>query len=278
MSYKSLSVVLTDTESATFLCDAAATLADRWSAHLDVLCLGIHPVDPNMYGMDGMPGIERFTADEAATKASELKKLVEPQLERAGIAFTIRMVVAFPSTVGHAGATRMRFSDAAILPQPEGEGAHISTRLLEAAIFEAHIPVIVLPKGAEVGELASRVLVGWNDSDAALTAVRMAMPVMTDAEQVELAVIDPPEQGDDGFAPGEELAAALAHHGLSVDLAEIAKTEPRISDMLLHHATDTGATVLVFGAYGHSRMRQSMFGGTTRELLENAKLPLLIAH
>lgn len=279
MPYKFLTVVLTDTDTAPFLCDAAATLADRWGAHLDVLCIGLHPVDPYVYGMGAVPSLEQFSKGEAEDRARELKKVAEPMLVRADVTFEIRELTSFPSTVAHAVTTQIRFSDVVLLPRPEdAQQPHIAVKILEAAIFDARLPVIVLPKGVEVGDIAARVLIGWNESDAALAAVRGAMPLLADGGQVEVALIDPPRETAEGFDPGNLLASALAHHGAKVELAEIALTMPRISDMLLQRARDMAATVLVFGAYSHSRMRQSLLGGTTREILENAKLPLFIAH
>jgi nucleotide-binding universal stress UspA family protein len=61
-------------------------------------------------------------------------------------------------------------------------------------------------------------------------------------------------------------------------VAVLARTMPRVSDVLNRHVIDTGADLLVMGAYGHSRLREALFGGATRDMLEICPVPVLMAH
>jgi nucleotide-binding universal stress UspA family protein len=70
----------------------------------------------------------------------------------------------------------------------------------------------------------------------------------------------------------------LARHGVNCEVSVLAKTLPRTSDTLLRHARDKNAQMIVMGAYGHSRFRESILGGATRNMLEMAELPVLMAH
>ena len=70
----------------------------------------------------------------------------------------------------------------------------------------------------------------------------------------------------------------LVRHGVKAEITVLAKTMPRVSDVLLRHARDMNADMIVMGAYGHSRFREAILGGATRNMLENAKIPVLMAH
>ena len=123
-----------------------------------------------------------------------------------------------------------------------------------------------------------RVIVAWNGSSEALSAVRAALPALIAAESVNIVVIDPPQHGPDRSDPGGALAQMLVRHGVNTEISILAKTMPRVSDLLLRHARDMDADMLVMGAYGHSRFREAILGGATRNMLENAKIPVLMAH
>jgi len=74
------------------------------------------------------------------------------------------------------------------------------------------------------------------------------------------------------------LSQYLARHEVRVEIDVLSKTLPRISDVLMRHAVDVSADLMVMGAYGHSRFREAIFGGATRAMLEHATLPVLMAH
>jgi nucleotide-binding universal stress UspA family protein len=122
------------------------------------------------------------------------------------------------------------------------------------------------------------VVIAWNRSNEAMAAIRAALPLLKAAETVSLAVIDPPSHGAERSDPGGMLCQMLARHGVHVDVAVLAKTMPRVTDVLNRHITDQAADLLVMGAYGHSRLREALFGGATREMLQLCPIPMLMAH
>ena len=105
--------------------------------------------------------------------------------------------------------------------------------------------------------------------------MRRAIPLLRTAGRVEIAVIDP--TGFEG-EPGADLAVLLARHGIAVEITTHALAGHRTSDVLRQRLTDVGADLLVMGAYGHSRFREYVIGGVTRELLAEAPVPILMAH
>jgi nucleotide-binding universal stress UspA family protein len=130
------------------------------------------------------------------------------------------------------------------------------------------------------------VLVAWNASKEAARAVREALPLLARAERVTLAIVDadlkPAAFGD---TPGAEVLAWLARHGIAagVQVRQTArqgllKRPGDVGEALLALAGETGCDLVVLGAYGHSRFRETLLGGVTRTVLETMTVPVLMAH
>ena len=176
-------------------------------------------------------------------------------------------------------ASRARFSDLVVLAQPygDGHGAELEP-VTESALFEAHTPALIVPDNAKPAPAPQRIMIGWNESPEALIAVRAALPMLIQADVAHVVVIDPPTHGPNRSDPGGMLSQYLARHDVKVEIDVLSKTLPRVSDVMMRHAADMDADMVVMGAYGHSRFREAVFGGATRYMLEQAKLPVFMAH
>ncbi len=140
------------------------------------------------------------------------------------------------------------------------------------------MPVLIVPDAGSPDLPCRRIVVGWNQSAEALSAIRKAMPLLKSADLVDITVIDPPTHGPERSDPGGQLSQLLARHGIHAEVSVLAKTLPRISDVINRHVRDTNADMVVMGAYGHSRFREAILGGATRHMLENVEIPVLMAH
>ncbi|MEZ5756087.1 MAG: universal stress protein, partial [Paracoccaceae bacterium] len=148
-----------------------------------------------------------------------------------------------------------------------------------AALFEGQAPVLILPEtGAGHAAAPRRIVIAWNQSAEAMVAVRKALPMLKQADMVNIAVIDPPQHGAERSDPGGMLCQMLVRHGVKAEVSVLARTLPRISEVLARHVRDMNADLLVMGAYGHSRFREAILGGATRNMLEQAEVPVLMAH
>jgi nucleotide-binding universal stress UspA family protein len=215
----------------------------------------------------------------AQNESEEIAAVVTAHLRAEDISWA-----AVPMTAQMAGLTvqlshHLRFSDIVVLPRPYGQGrGHEHEEILEAALFSCRAPVLVIPDNATLPERVERVVVAWNESSEALGAVRSALPILANADLVNIAIIDPPQHGPDRSDPGGALCQMLNRHGVNAEVSVLAKTMPRVSDILCRHVRDQNADLLVMGAYGHSRFRESIMGGATRNMLELAELPVFMAH
>ena len=111
-----------------------------------------------------------------------------------------------------------------------------------------------------------------------MTATRRALPLLKQADAVVITVIDPPAFGPERSDPGGLLCQMLVRHGVKAEVSVLAKSLPRVSDILARQVRDLDADLLVMGAYGHSRFREAILGGATRNMLEQAEVPVFLAH
>jgi nucleotide-binding universal stress UspA family protein len=146
--------------------------------------------------------------------------------------------------------------------------------MIEDAVFHADAATLICPRGMSKAP-GDTVLIAWNGGREAMRAVRRAMPFLRRASRIEIAMVDP--EASDG-APGGDLALFLSRHGLSVDVTSLAGGGERASDVLRRRILDLGADLLVMGAYGHSRLREIVLGGVTRDFLRDPPVATLMAH
>lgn len=279
MTYKSLLTVLTDPKQSKTTLDQLVALADAQDAHAEALCLGVDRSQTGYYYAGANALILQETLSRANAEAEEVLTLAKDHLSKAGVRWSAESGVAQIADLGRHVAHRARFSDLVVLPRPYGENRGAEAEpIIEAAMFEGHAPVLVVPDDRAPIKKPRTVLIGWNESVEAMRAIRLAMPFLRAAELVRIVVIDPPQHGPDRSDPGGLLSQMLSRHGVKVEIDVLSKTMTRVSDILNRHASDTDADMIVMGAYGHSRFREAILGGATRNMLEKATVPIFMAH
>lgn len=151
-------------------------------------------------------------------------------------------------------------------------------RLPEYMALRGARPVLVVPRNHADRTQDGVVVVGWDGGTAALRSICGALPLLQRAGAVKLVLVNPDTLSQlHGEEPGADMALYLARQGVRVEVA-VERTRSTAGEALVRLAQDAGAALLVTGAYGHSRYREWVLGGVTRELLERAPLPVLIAH
>lgn len=278
MAYKSIMAVWDGREESRPALDRAMALVRAESGHLSVLCLGIDRIQPGLYYAGATPAIMSENIELARDEAKANEAGARAILEGSDINWSCQAMVAQISGISHVVGQMARFNDLVVLAQPYGgnTGEEAAT-VLEAAMFQGHAPVLVCP-GEGDAVPGKRIVIAWNQSAEAMAAIKAALPLIRKAEAVDIAIVDPGAHGEGQADPGTELSAMLARHGAKVTVSVLAKTVPRIAEVLQRHVSDTNADLLVMGAYGHSRFRESILGGATRDMLEDITVPVLMAH
>ncbi len=278
MKYRSIFTVWDGLENSRSTFQTALQLARVNDAHLSVLCIGYEMIQPAFGYVDVSSTMVNENYADARNQVEELKREVTSILEVEDVKWGVETIISQTPGLSHAVGDAARFSDLVILPKPyEKDGNEKAANIVEAALFEGNVPVLVHPSNS-VKNFGKRVLIAWNESNEALTAIRAALPFISAAEAVEIVIIDPARHDTDRSDPGSAISTMLARHGVSVEVSILPRTVSRISDILNQHITETGADFLVMGAYGHSRFRERILGGATRNTLESVLVPVLMAH
>lgn len=155
------------------------------------------------------------------------------------------------------------------------DGGAAPMDLMDAALMETGRPVLILPTRPPE-RIGQTIAIAWKDTAEAASAVAAAMPLLSGAQRVIILSIDEDARTDANAC--ERLRHALVWHNRSTTVRCLPAADDEPADTLLRLAVDLGADLLVIGGYGHSRMREVVFGGFTRRVLQAADLPVLMAH
>ena len=168
-----------------------------------------------------------------------------------------------------------RVYDLILVEQPE-KLASIAEATLEDALFESGRPVMMVPKvsPAAMGDV---VAVAWNGSTETALTVALGMPFLEHAKEVVVVAVGAQHMPEPGPA-GDELARTLERHGLKVSLRTAYGRQKPQGESFLQEAMAAGADLMLKGAYTQSRIRQMIFGGATRHIIMEAKIPVVMSR
>jgi nucleotide-binding universal stress UspA family protein len=256
----------------------AVSVASAFEAHLTGVAFALDPFVPPTMGIGdvtpaGWIDEERAQAQDAATA---VVARFEEAARRNGLAFESRLLESSLAGAGDLFAEIAARFDLSIVRQAEPGKAPLEELVIEGTLFDSGRPVLVVPYIQKAALKLDRVLVCWNGSRNAARAVGDAMPFLHRAKAVEVLIVTG-EGGTGDEIPGADIGEHLARHGLKIDVERVA-SRGEVSDMILSHAADAGADLLVMGGYGHSRLREFILGGVTRGILRTMTVPVLMAH
>ncbi len=284
---KTVLVPATGSKADAAVFTAALAVARRFAAHLEVLHVRADAtaIAVAMTADSGGPAlgglIDRIEADavarEAATKeefdafcAREQLALAEsPSGQPGPSARWAREIGVEPYWI----TEYARVADLIVVGRPD-DGEGLAQDTLEAALLDGGRPLLIAPP-TPMTALPETVVIAWKPTREAAHAVAAAMPFLTAAKEVVIVTADD-SAGDAGEAE-TRLPASLRWHGIAVSAQHLPADGRSAADRLMAAAAERGA-LMVMGGYGHSRLRQWMFGGFTRHVLEAAAVPVLIAH
>jgi nucleotide-binding universal stress UspA family protein len=171
------------------------------------------------------------------------------------------------------------YADLVVIARPQSAGqAGGAPGLAESLVLSSGRPIIVFPPRGKVSKVR-RILVAWNATRESVRAVADALPLIAKAEAVEVLVADHERHPTGhGQEPGADIARHLARHGAHVEVRRLSSGGKDVGRLLLSQASAFGGDLLVMGAYGHTHLREWMFGSVTRTILYEAGLPVLLSR
>ena len=156
---------------------------------------------------------------------------------------------------------------------PETAEHVIDSSRPDRVMMESGCPVLIVPHGDGDAETGRRILIAWTRTREASRAVRGALPILRRASSVIILTCRATHE-----RPGEAIKAYLARHDVRAENRVDFGDNDEVGEIVLGHAGEMSADLIVMGAYGHSRLREMMLGGTTRHVLSHAAIPVLMSH
>jgi len=257
---------------------AAGELALRFDAHAIALVVAVHLSSPFADDPATLSEVLSDISKGSASQAGRLREELAAWCAKAEYPFELRSLTIEEAVDQDQVVAHARMADLIVMTRA-ANNERARRALLEDILFKSGRPTLLLPETSPRRRTWERILIAWNAKSQAVRAVSAAMPLLQQAKLVVVATVDAiPSAAGHAEAPGRELAAHLARHGVTVEVRNLDGMGRSEGEALLDEAVGMDADAIVMGAYGHSRMQETLFGGVTRELLATASTPLFLMH
>jgi nucleotide-binding universal stress UspA family protein len=287
---KTILVPVSGTETDRVVFATSWAIAEPLQAHLEFLHLRLKPEEaaarsryvdisrgPAMHDALGRLALEQ--ANLSASAASYVRQ------------FCLEHGIAFRDTPGGAaghsanwhedsgpGAARLLFyarhSDLTVLGRAQHADC-MPTNLIEEVLVNSGRPLLIVPRSVP-RPLLETVVVGWKESAASARAIAAASPLLRFARRV--VIINVAEDNSPGLEALDRARQQLAWHKVTAETLRLGDGIATAETLLPRAVADLNAGLLVVGAFGHSRLRETVFGGVTRSLVKRADVTIFIAH
>lgn len=256
----------------------AADLCAQVDAHLSALVVAIAAPPPmgDAVLMADLWAKERQAVLERVTERADAVSAFLAKIGRRGDVSSEYPDLAW---VDEAVGLRARYTDLTVIGPEILKTETLKSKIIEGILFSSGRPLLLVPEGYTATLKPKRVVVAWDSSFEASRALREALDMLDEADEIHVTLVDP--VADDlgqGAEPGSDVAAYLSRRGLNVSVDRLPSSGHPVAEVLRRHAVDTAAELMVMGAYGHSRLRERLFGGVTKSMLAAPPLPILTAR
>jgi nucleotide-binding universal stress UspA family protein len=226
-----------------------------------------------------LPDFAKQIEEQARGKATVIEANFRELLRREGV----RGEWTFDSgSLIPAVTQRAYTADLLVIGQadPDNPPPGVARTLVEDLLMTTGRPLLIIPYAGRFETVGTNVLVGWTRTRESSRAVHDALAVVAPSAKVTVLTVETARPGADmGALPTLDIAEHLARHGLTVSAARTVVSDGLSpADALLDYVSDIGADLLVVGGYGHSRTREMVMGGVTRDLLRHMTVPVLMSH
>jgi len=274
MSYRVITVCLEKQENAKLLTDAVAFLAGERGCSVQtvhVLPLGLDYFQYSPYAQ-AIP----------LTKPNDCYQDIAAQIESEYLSCQR----AHPGNISwqwyqYEGVTPDDFaaytrhamvSDLVICAKPPNLG--LASALPRALVTESEVPVLVIPDACELNYRFERISVAWNESAESARAIRDALPLLKQANRVE--IVNFSNRKNDAIIKGADVARYLGEHNINVEV-ELMPLKGGIGHKILDHVSNNMMDLLVMGGFGHSGLYNLVFGSATTQVLNELDCPVLLS-
>jgi nucleotide-binding universal stress UspA family protein len=255
--------------------DYAIGMAAQYQAHLTAVAYALVPEVPFSIYPEFVSGLAQQFRAEAKQAVEATRKRFEHAARGEEIEHSFEQATCPLLDAAADFMFRLRTADVAVMTQHKrGELERVGDVFFASALFHSGRPVLLVPRGYQAGFSSERVLIAWDASVHATRAVAAAVPFLVESASIRVLTVKEATKGED-FRESA-LVQHLRRHKLQVEPAQ--RADRGIPEAILREVESFRATLVVMGAYRHSRIREFVFGGATRLMLDKMAAPVLFAH
>ena len=276
MAYKTILLCLNEIDRVPQLIAVARQLGVKFNAHIS----GLYVIpSPQVIPTDGYgvaPAVFDTVQKHFKDRLPKVREAFEYGMKEDKIAFDLRVVDSAQSVIATAVIENCRNAGLVVVSAIDRDaGDNIESDFVEQVVLSAGRPVLILPYKGKVELKFDDVMLGWNDSRESARATFDALPFMRQAKRTKIVTVDAAPRGT---IEGANIAETLDRDGVKCEVLNVTSGGMSTGETLLRAANDHGAGLLVLGAYGHTRLREWVFGGATRSVLRHLDRPILMSH
>jgi nucleotide-binding universal stress UspA family protein len=275
MSYKTILVHLDGHARNEQTLRLACDLAGRFEARL----AAVYALEQPLFAAAMDPGAAAaltFQADLDSQMQAKARAMVTAAEQRSGLAIEWRCV---SSNTANNLILHARHADLLVMTQEDrAEKLAIDPTFAASIVIGAGRPVLMVPYAGQFQSCGASVLIAWSGTRESARAVADALPLMKQADEINVVSFNPKGDSQWGEIPGADIGLWLTRHGLRVNVRQQKSDEVDVGNQILSLASDFSSDLIVMGAYGHSRTFQFVLGGVTRTLFESMTVPVLMSH
>ena len=275
MAIKDILLHIDTSDRGSSVSDFALSLATEMGAHLTAAGIVLEIVPPASF-MGEYPYDIMAEAIEQARQSAEQNYRKIAAAAPPTVQTELVMIQAISGQAREDFGRLARHFDIAVAGQGGDEGGSDDELMVEGALFSSGRPVFVVPNIQKGPAKLGKAMVCWDGGLPSARAVAGSIDILKRAGKVEVVSIAGRNLPNEEL-PGFNITRHLTRHGISATLKKLPAAQD-IGSTLLSYAADSGADYMVMGAYGHSRLREFVLGGTTRTILGSMTIPVIMAH
>ncbi len=248
-------------------------------SHLSVLVISEAPSVP--LSSDPVVLSENWgvLAQKARQRLSKRVNDIKVLIAESGNPASVHGVSVNEDLLGDAIAQQALYSDLVIVLRGFLTGLDVAKTIVASIISTTGKPILIANSSQLDALDAKKVVIAWDGEKPASRAISEALPILKNAEMVEILLVDPiAGQTEEDKTMGGELETYLTRHGINNSVKAVSSEGKDVADAIKQRAQQADFDLIVMGAYTHSRFRQKFFGGTTTIMVKNCETPVLMAH
>ena len=279
MLIKDILVLCDAGEANDYRVETAFSLAKVFDAHVTGVHLIPYPIIPVYGGV--YPPYTSYSAaiqiEKTEADTNYLKESFEKIASKLNVPFDWKTMegIDVDYVINNA-----RYVDLVVSPQGYSRyGEHEPQRVND--YFTTHLgrPLLMIPDLKKVFKLPKNIIIAWSESLEATRAVHDALPLLELAENIQIVSVSKNDKDEKRcMIYCDDLRTHLAHHGLKTSVVSPPRSPKGVGETILETALEYDADLIVMGAYGHSRFKEIILGGTTKHLLDNSMIPLFLSN